>query len=187
VNGLQTCFQAWVTNNECENWKHYHKFSNPVSERFPVALFVGKKEGDQVVLTIQGVPIVLTCRQLNYKYSENGCFEDLLYNLTQSFGGICSPSYFDPPLSKISQMSFIISAHENYARLSGFPIVEPSAFRHGTVYTKECRLESEKEPHLSPIEEEIKQLQQNNSHGLLYDAIACAYSYLWKWEGINGN
>ena len=138
--GLQVCLQGWLTNDACDNWcsHYYEKFHDKrVNERFPVELFMGKREGDTVELSIGSIKMILTCRQLPYRYG-NIKFEDRLYDLTQSFGGICCEKYFNPPLHKRSQQSMIIANHERYARSLGLPSIEPTKFRYVEGFTKQC-------------------------------------------------
>lgn len=50
----------------------------------PASMFAGKKEGDEINFhcpEYDGVDIVLTCRQRNYRYSSFGNFEDVLKNV----------------------------------------------------------------------------------------------------------
>ena len=132
VTGLQVCFEAWMTNDECENWSchYYDKFNKKrISDRMPVELFIGKREGDTVEVTINGIKAILTCAQKSYRYSSDS-FENLMYHLTQSFGGLVDASYFSPPLTNESQRAMIIANHERYARSLGFGPKNPETFRH---------------------------------------------------------
>ena len=140
IQGLQVCFQAWITNDECENWcRHsYDKFGLNISEHFPVELFLGKREGDEVDLMIKGKSVVVTCRQQKYKYGSDS-FENILYHLTKSFGGVCSSKHFNPPLSCRSQLAMYVVNHERFARSHGFEIVEPIHFNCRICYSEQCK------------------------------------------------
>ncbi|XWV26617.1 putative orfan [Tupanvirus soda lake] len=147
TKGLQVCFEGWMTNEECKNWSahHYEKFDGAVvSDRFPVELFMGKREGDIVEMVISGKKCALRCAQLPYRYGSNGTvkFEDLLYDLTQSFGGVCSQTYFAPPLHERSQHAMLLANHERYARSIGRDSVEPTKFRYVDSYIKQCKLDT---------------------------------------------
>ncbi|XWV25356.1 putative ORFan [Tupanvirus deep ocean] len=142
--GLQVCFEGWITNSECENWiRHgYSKLNGDyISEYFPVELFMGKREGDTVEIVIFGKKCVLRCAQLPYRYSGNGTikFEDMLYDLTQSFGGVCSPSYFTPPLSETMQRAMLIVNHERYARSINKDSIDPVKFRYYNNCNEQCK------------------------------------------------
>jgi hypothetical protein len=143
-NGLQVCLTGWLTNAECENWCtcSYKKLGEKwLSDKFPIELFMGKREGDIVKINFKNMELVLTCKQLPYRCSNNGTtkFEDALYDLTKSFGGACdNANYWNPPLSKISQCAMMIAAHERYARSLGLPLVEPSKFRYAATDIKLC-------------------------------------------------
>lgn len=153
VNGLQVCFEGWITNDECDNWSchHYDKIGDNFSNKIPVELFMGKKEGDTVNMTIHGKQVVVTCRQKEYRYSKNA-FENVLYNLTKSFGGVCASSYFSPPLCERSQMAMILSTHEKYARSLNMPIVEPNTFNYSKSYINQCKNDGIQRPRLSLTE-----------------------------------
>jgi hypothetical protein len=142
--GLQVCFIGWLTNDQCENWADhsYEKFGNiKLSNKFPMELFMGKCEGDTIELSVKGIKMVLTCRQQPYRYGNNGKtkFEEILYDLTKSFGGVCNKNYFDPPLLEGSQCIMIIANHERYARSLEFPSIEPANFRFADVYIKSMK------------------------------------------------
>ena len=145
--GLQVCLNGWLTNDKCDNWcSHcYEKFGGKsVRDKFPVELFMGKREGDTIEVSVDDIKMILTCRQLPYRYSNGGTikFEDRLYDLTQSFGGVCREKYFNPPLHERSQRSMIIANHERYARLLGLPLIEPTKFRYIEGFTNQCREDS---------------------------------------------
>lgn len=135
--GLQVCFESWITNSECENWgRHGHPKVGRFSDRIPVELFMGKREGDQVELVINGFTVIVTLAQEKYRYHSYGKFENLLYDLTKSFGGICDKKYFTPELSEKEQANMLYANHENYCRSLGFEIVEWSKFRYYRQYSE---------------------------------------------------
>ena len=131
TTGLQVCFESWITDSECDNWgRHKHPKVGSFSDRIPVSLFLGKREGDQVELQINGYKIIVTLAQSKYRYARYGKFEDLLYDLTQSFGGICSSSYFTPTLDKKSQVNILYENHKAYSQSLGFDVINPEQFRY---------------------------------------------------------
>lgn len=154
VQGLQVCFEGWITSDECENWcRHGCKLlgGKKFSDKFPIELFIGKKEGDVVELLINDKKINVTCRQQPYRYG-NQNFEDMMYTVTQSFGGVCAPTYFNPPLSERSQRAMILVAHERYTRSLNLPTKEPMDFKYASNYIDQCKSDSLRKPYLSLIE-----------------------------------
>lgn len=111
-----------------------------------------KREGDSVEFASSGIKIVVNCVQTKYRYANNGNFEDLLYNLTQSFGGCCDEAYYKPPLSKRSQLAFFVTNHERYARSIGQELKDPTSFRFASCYVDQCREDSVKTPYMTLIE-----------------------------------
>lgn len=153
IYGLQVCFEGIITSPECDNWScHQHpKLENKITSRFPVELFMGKKEGDTIEFIINNIKINVTCNQLNYKYNMN-TFENVLYDLTQSFGGVCSAQYYKPLLTERSQMYLLIANHEKYSRSIAKEPKEPNTFKYSKNYIDNCKTESQKKPFLSFIE-----------------------------------
>ena len=131
-HGLQVCAEVWITSQESGNWNDsgHPRLPGIISRYFPVDLFYGKKEGDTVETSIRGIPVILKCSQSSYRYAGYGCFENLLYSLTRSFGGCVSPSYYKPPLSEASQRCFLIANHEKYARSLNLPVIESAKFKY---------------------------------------------------------
>ena len=82
ATGLQVCFQSWIISDDCENWINdpYSKIGR-FSDRIPVSLFMGKREGDQVELQINGHKMIVTLAQSKYRYARYGKFEDSLCDL----------------------------------------------------------------------------------------------------------
>jgi hypothetical protein len=145
--GFQVCFQSYISNDDCENFaNHTHPKVGRMSEYIPVVLFYGKKEGDEVELTINGVKIIVTCNQLETKWTER--FEDAMYDRTQSFGGV----YNDKNCPRILQYSMMIVTHFEYAKSIGRPFVEPTGFRYASSYQELCKEECQKTPHMSYLE-----------------------------------
>jgi len=85
-----------------------------------------------VEMVVRDKIIMATCKQQPYRYGKQN-FENLLYDLSDSFGGVCSPGYFDPPLDKQSQRALLLANHEKYARSLNFPIKKPKTFRYMNV------------------------------------------------------
>ncbi|AYV85635.1 MAG: putative orfan [Satyrvirus sp.] len=75
VSGLQVCFDGVMTS------KNFYDEKKCTPTKFPVELFVGKKEADEVELIFGGVKVVLICAQNKYT-NEN--FEEVLYGLQTS-------------------------------------------------------------------------------------------------------
>jgi hypothetical protein len=136
VSGPQVCFYGWITDSECDDWTRAARkgFARSITDVFPVELFMGKKEGDTVALTIFNKKIVVTCSQTAHEYAEYGNFEMCLFELTKSFGGMQRPNYFKPDLAIRSQMAFFIRNHERYARSLDMKPSEPHNFRHVNEY-----------------------------------------------------
>ena len=131
ATGLQVCFQSWIISDDCSNWgSDSHPEVGRFSDRIPVSLFMGKREGDQVELEINGYKIIVTLSQLKYKYACYGKFEDSLYDLTKSFGGICSEKYFTHSLEEKSQAKMLYENHKAYSQSLGFEVVKPESFRY---------------------------------------------------------
>lgn len=154
VTGLQVCFEAWITNRDCSNWNLilYPKLGCKITSKIPIEPFIGKKEGDIVELFVNGKRIFVRCIQKKYKYNSHGAFEDLLYNLSKSFGGICPPSYYNPPLSEKSQMAFFIANHEKISRTYCKEVIDPVSFRFSNKYIEQCKHDSDKLPYVSEYE-----------------------------------
>ena len=83
--------------------------------------------------------IVATCSQTKYRYAQYGTFEKLLYDLSQSFGGLCSDFYFKPPLSNFSQKAFLLCNHEKYARSINKPVLPPNRFRYVEIFKENIK------------------------------------------------
>ena len=128
--GPRACFEGWICNDECANWaRHsYPRLTTKINDRFPVDLFMGKREGDVVEFLLGGKNVRLRCSQLNHRYANYGNFQDVMYNLTQSFGGIYQDAGID--LTKEQQRELLIDNHIHYARSIDKPLVNPSKFRY---------------------------------------------------------
>jgi hypothetical protein len=93
--------QVWIISSKCDNWSDtFGGFQEVIGNDewedheegkkalitgyfpnyIPKRLIEGKKEGDKIELTCPeyGVKITLTCRQLKYRYSRFGKFEEVL-------------------------------------------------------------------------------------------------------------
>lgn len=134
VGGLQVCFEGRIRGDLLD-----HRIIR--SSKFPVELFMGKKEGDRAELKMFGKKVVVRCLQAEYKYNSEGIFEYLLYHLTKSFEGVCDPSCFSPPLPKYIQMTMMVANHQRYARSVGMRPCEPGSFNHSDLYFAEFRKE----------------------------------------------
>lgn len=137
VRGPQVCFRGRITSEECDNWcwQRRKEFAYEyIKDLFPVEMFMGKREGDTVELTLKGRKVVLKCLQLPCEYGRKK-FEELLYDLTQSFGGVCPDFIFEPPLSRDTQRVMFIANHKKYCESMGFEIKEPMDFRYYKTYT----------------------------------------------------
>lgn len=160
ISGIQVCFPAYIIGSDERNWMssgHPMLKGSRLSDKIPCELFYGKKEGDIVNLSFMGkddkpITCKLNINTQKYKYREQGRFEDLLYYLTQSFGGVCDASYFSPPLHERSQRAMLLVNHEKYARSVSKCIVEPTRFRFSSSYIKQCEIDAGVTPYEGPLE-----------------------------------
>lgn len=169
VEGFQVTFQGYlfqkidqlkgitdenvenITNNKPE-WSR-----RSLSDRFPVSLFFGKKEGDIVVLKYlskdgETITIHAKLNNLSYMYREQGPFQEALYDALSTFGGCVSQDYYDPPLKQRTQREMIHVAHELYARSLKMKIKEPHEFRFSSSYIEQCMKDAQLKPTLATIE-----------------------------------
>ena len=133
IKGPRVCLRGQIIDDDYNNLTNYHceKIGKKISDKFPLDLFMGKKEGDTIELMINSKYIILTCSQKKSFEDANKTkpFEDLLYDLTQTFGGVCPETSFKPPFSKYKQKLMLIENHENYARSHNFAILDPETFK----------------------------------------------------------
>lgn len=133
ISGSQVCFEAIVSNAECKDW-----FANPKSgcftNLFPVSIFMGKKEGDLVELRTENQLFIVKCSQTK---SSSTSFEDQLYTLSASFGGVNEMPDNDLMTEKL-QNSMIVQNHQQYAKSIGHPVIEPKNFLYAQDYIKQC-------------------------------------------------
>lgn len=118
--GLEVCFRGRLIDTETNSslmHRVHPKIGFQLSEHIPVKSFLGKKEGDEVELTLSSdLKIIVTCSQKTSRYQHWGNLDDVLYNATASYGGVCDASYFDPPLSQSEQKRLISETHLAYAK-----------------------------------------------------------------------
>lgn len=137
---LQLCFRAYVSNKA---------FNYPVSNKFPVELFMGKKEGDLVELNLFGERYSVRLSQLTRDFNS---FESVLFYLTKSFTGVSNPENYHPKLSIKEQIYMIISSSDKYARSIGKEPENPTMFIRGDLFIELCEEDSKKVAILSPME-----------------------------------
>ena len=129
IKGPQVCFRGCIISDDYKNWSsYYHKKIGKISDWFPVELFMGKKEGDLVELTIHNKYVILTCLQKPYA-SGSITFENTLYNTSQSFAGIYYPKDFQKPITKEYQELMLITNHIKYSRSHNFEITHTFRFK----------------------------------------------------------
>ena len=110
------CLQVWITSSNCDNWpRHDHPVFGycGIDEYLPGELFLGKKEGDYILLPFKGKELKLYCRQLPFRYGSCN-FEDMVLRVSSSYGGICSENYYNPPISQKEQIRRLKEFHEKY-------------------------------------------------------------------------
>lgn len=84
--GERRLVQVWIVSKESKNWADS---GCPIDNgyfpgNFPDWMLEDVKEGDSIDLPLRtGDVLVLTARQLNYRYSRFGSFEDVFKDLTR--------------------------------------------------------------------------------------------------------
>lgn len=125
IMGYQLCLNGRMFDDENTDWCNHKdkRIGKHFLEYFPVALFMGKRGGDVVEMTILG-------KKINVTLVEG--FEHMLYDLTQSFGGITAVGYNDSEftIKRYEEMQMIIDTHKAYAKSLGFEIKDPMTFRY---------------------------------------------------------
>ena len=151
-DGFQACFDAIIVSQFTSSSNGYKKLETYL----PVEPFKGKTENDTVELIFDKkdtyrdsmsffpkedqsgkVKFIVTCKQLESKYHGLGKFEDALYKMCMSFGGVrgLSDDYRDyMPLSERSQMYIIYLNYETYAQSIGKSIENPTKFSYANSY-----------------------------------------------------
>jgi len=147
VSGLYACFQGRLIHTDHIDLPKAIASVVPglrqhcSYERFPCELFLGKKENDIVMVDLIGendpVTVELRCKTQDYRYASCGKFEDLLYELTKSFGGM----YSDTILPYSTQLACLLVNHERVSRAFGKPVIDPLKFRFSDSYINICRME----------------------------------------------
>lgn len=119
VSGLQYCFKGHIYNEQCGNYQN--KFD--VGLMFPISLFLGKKEGDQVKLSYSYTKyfafdkfevefdLIVTCR------SKFDLFENDLYQNSSKIDYHC---IFN--VNKNIQNLIAYNTHVNYCKSFNLPI-----------------------------------------------------------------
>lgn len=127
-NENEPCFEAWI-GDEQQNWcRNPPKGQSRIPERIPCCLFYGIKEGDKVVLLLKDRKYTVECRQLNTKWGDKN-FEETLYDLSSSFGGVYSPmETYDP--NQEQQKKLLILNHQKICAALGKPVKDPTKFRY---------------------------------------------------------
>lgn len=114
--GILPCVPCWITSRNCNNWpRHCHPvFGNcGIDEYLPSEIFMGKKEGDFIMFQFKGRDVKLFLKQQEHRYSGRN-FEDLILRMGEGHGGICSPTYYTPPLSQEDQIKLLDDFCEKY-------------------------------------------------------------------------
>lgn len=119
VSGLQYCFKGHIYSDQCGNYQN--EFD--VGLMFPISLFLGKKEGDQVKLSYSYTKyyafdefevefdLIVTCR------SKFDAFENDLYRNSSKMDYYC---FFD--VNKNIQNLIAYNTHVNYCKSFNLPI-----------------------------------------------------------------
>lgn len=149
TKGNQVCFQGNLYQDLDYKDKWHNDADNPFGYKlenwFPIAPFIGKREGDIVDLEFldkKGTSIIIQALLVG---SESKKFEDLLYSITADFGGITAP-IDDTELSLIKQCCLIIAIHQNIADNLNKVALEPKAFKHNWVWFDILKKEKHKDP-----------------------------------------
>ena len=134
LGGLKVCFLGWIYNDESENWTdHYYrklsrdlKSCTKIMERYPVELFYGKREGDQVSIPFGAQTLILTCKQAEQRYAHMGQFQEVLHKMSSIYGvhegKFIASSYRTVYPSSHLQRQMITDAHIAYSNSIGYPI-----------------------------------------------------------------
>lgn len=115
ISGTQVCFQGYISSSDCDNWSgYYYKKIGKMTSLFPMELFVNKKEGDIISLSINDVQVILTCAQKMSKYN-NDTFEYTLYTTSTLFDNILLSNNFH-----FSHILMVVDIHIKHARFHNF-------------------------------------------------------------------
>jgi hypothetical protein len=150
VTGPQVCFSAGIFEN-FETSTSWTNTKGPlgvcISEWFPLCLFHGKKEGDEIELKFlnerdEQVNVIL---QLHQSLDSDKIFQQLLYERTTSFAGVYLPIDSKDNFSELLQCCYIIAAHDQYAHSIKRATISPDQFRYHATWLK-CITEETKIP-----------------------------------------
>jgi len=120
--GILPSVPCWITSRTCGNWpRHGHPVFGycGIDEFLPSELFIGKKEDDFIMFPFKGRDVKLFLKQQQYRYNRMN-FEDLIIRMAEGHGGICSPTYYTPPLSQEDQILLLDDFSERYKKSIGW-------------------------------------------------------------------
>lgn len=129
IEGVKACVEVIISNDECENWSEgYNKLCEKgFSNKFPVEIFLGKKEGSEIMFNICGKTVLVVCVQKKSKFNDLN-FQDTLYKMSQSYGRcVFNPYCFGLPHVDV-QKKILETIHKNYAISVGLPVLDFSTF-----------------------------------------------------------
>jgi hypothetical protein len=129
LDGMHVCVRAEITTPECRDWERvYPRGGGEYTEYWgwiPLSYFMGKREGDTTELTLQGKTYILTCTDRLKRRK----FEDAIYHMTSSFGGIHCDTNNEP--CRLEQMMHLYKAHLAYCESIGMtPEKDEKKFDH---------------------------------------------------------
>jgi hypothetical protein len=117
AGGILPSLPTWITSKKCDNWSrhHYERLGGycAIDEYLPAELFLGIKEGDSITFQFKDKEIKVFCKQEKYRYPGLN-FEERVLKLASGYGGVCSPSYYTPPLSEEEQKKKLKEFHDKY-------------------------------------------------------------------------
>jgi len=119
--GIQVCVICGVRSHECEDWtKNKHPILGKISPYFPCELFMGKREGDNILIDLPDKSgnirkCLLVINTHKSVFRELGSFHEVLSGLVENMTLVPKTS-FNPPISKMSQTCFLVANKEKYTR-----------------------------------------------------------------------
>lgn len=121
----QVCVECVLWNEECEEISNYNGYWRTAyittGKYLPLSLFYGKQTKDTITVRIAGKIFIMTL--------EREKADELLYKMSQSFGGIHrNKNHYSPPLSEKAQFKLFIKAHEDLAKSYNLPVQDPFTF-----------------------------------------------------------
>lgn len=139
ITGLQVCFSCSIkyVDQKSDIKDDATKEIVENIRWMPMELFMGKREGDKVEINIKNIHLIVTCTQQNMY--EKTKFEEILHMTTQSFGGVTSPSSYEPPLCERSQCAMILANHEKYSRSLKIPTSDLDMFKFIECYFEQSK------------------------------------------------